>query len=136
MKNLFAPVSELVTAKAAKVAASVWMSAQRRKPVKINQKAYVITLAMLTIGSAAHAQGRVGQGVSALATTMITVVNYLLPALVIVGVCICVWRAIRDQDFGSYAMGVIAALIVWGGLNAFKDDIFGMFGGSTNLQIE
>lgn len=138
MKNPFVQVSDFLTVKAADVTAKVCVNLQRRKPIPINQKAYLVTLAMLTICSAANAQGpgRVAAGMSQLAQTMITIVNYLLPALVIVGIVICVFKAIRDQDFGSYAMGVLAALLVWGGLNAFKDDIFGMFGGQTNLQIE
>lgn len=82
----------------------------------------------------AFAQAMVA-GATQLQQTIIDIVNIIFVIVIVIGLIRVIAKVVKQEpDWGGAVMGLVVALILWGGFNAYKTDLFNFFGGQQLLN--
>lgn len=74
-------------------------------------------------------------GATQLQQTIIDIVNIIFVIVIIIGLIRVIAKVVKQEpDWGGAVLGLVIALILWGGFNAYKTDLFNFFGGQQLLN--
>ena len=98
-------------------------------------KPLFLLVAMLAAFNTAHAQGGTLGGLSTMSDTIVDIVNIIFIVVIVLGLIRVIIKVVKSEpNWGGSVVGLLIALILWGGFNTYKDDIFSWFGGGQVLN--
>ena len=97
-------------------------------------KKLTLLFSLITIRNLAFAQGTI-VGATQLQNTIIEIVNIIFVIVIVLGLIRVIAKVVKGEpDWGGAVLGLVVALILWGGFNTYKNDIFAFFGGQQILN--
>ncbi|MDF9801320.1 hypothetical protein OKW21_006629 [Catalinimonas alkaloidigena] len=113
------------------------ISISEKKKIKSFSRALLaFSFLMLTLSTAAHAQGIVA-GANRISQTIIQLINIAFPVACGLALIAVIWFVFtKNPQWKDYTIGLFIGLLLWGAYTTYKDEIFSYFGGTDQFSVQ
>ena len=95
---------------------------------------FQLIIMLMLFNQLAMAQGTVG-GITQMQSTIVQIVNIVFIIVIVLGLIRVIIKVVKSEpDWAGSVVGLLIALVLWGGFNTYKNEIFAWFGGGQILN--